>query len=76
MMRVFDKKQFRVLSLISITIGMRTLGLFMVLPIFTLYGEKFTSSYLLIGIALGAYGITMAIFQTPLGRCTGRLRMG
>ena len=72
MMRVFDKKQFRVLSLISITIGMRTLGLFMVLPIFTLYGEKFTSSYLLIGIALGAYGITMAIFQTPLGRLSDR----
>ena len=72
MMRVFDKKQFRVLSLISITIGMRTLGLFMVLPIFTLYGEKFTSSYLLIGIALGAYGITMAIFQTSLGRLSDR----
>ena len=66
MMRVFDRKQFKILSLVSVTIGLRTLGLFMVLPIFTLYGEKFTGSYLLIGIALGAYGITMAIFQTPL----------
>jgi MFS family permease len=72
MMRVFDKVQFRVLSLVSITIGLRTLGLFMVLPIFTLYGEKFTGSYLLIGIALGAYGITMALFQTPLGRLSDR----
>ncbi len=72
MMRAFDKKQFRILSLVSITIGLRTLGLFMVLPIFTLYGEKFTNSYLLIGIALGAYGITMALFQTPLGRLSDR----
>jgi MFS family permease len=71
-MRVFDKNQFRTLSLVSVTIGLRTLGLFMVLPIFTLYGEKFTSSYLLIGIALGAYGITMALFQTPLGRLSDR----
>ena len=72
MMRVFDRSQFRILSLVSLTIGLRTLGLFMVLPIFTLYGEKFTDSYLLIGIALGAYGITMAIFQTPLGRLSDR----
>ena len=72
MMKLFDKKQFRILSLVSLTIGMRTLGLFMVLPIFSLYGEKFTDSYLLIGLALGAYGITMAIFQTPLGRLSDR----
>ncbi|WP_337860303.1 MFS transporter [Ferroplasma sp.] len=72
MMRAFDRKQFRVLSLVSVTIGLRTLGLFMVLPIFTLYGEKFTDSYLLIAIALGAYGITMALFQTPLGRLSDR----
>jgi len=71
-MRSFNKNQFRILSLVSITIGLRTLGLFMVLPIFTLYGEKFTDSYLLIGIALGAYGITMALFQTPLGRLSDR----
>ncbi|AGO61095.1 MULTISPECIES: MFS transporter [Ferroplasma] len=72
MMRAFDKNQFRILSLVSVTIGLRTLGLFMVLPIFTLYGEKFTGSYLLIGTALGAYGITMALFQTSLGRLSDR----
>ncbi len=72
MMHAFNKSQFRILSLVSVTIGLRTLGLFMVLPIFTLYGEKFTGSYLLIGIALGAYGITMALFQTPLGRLSDR----
>ncbi len=57
----------RVISLVSTTIGLRTLGLFMVLPVFSLYGKNFTNSFLLIGFALGAYGITMAIFQTPLG---------
>ncbi len=72
MMKSFSREQMSILSLVSITIGLRTLGIFMVLPIFTLYGEKFTSSYLLIGLALGAYGITMAIFQTPLGRLSDR----
>ncbi|MEM0140049.1 MAG: MFS transporter [Ferroplasma sp.] len=72
MMRSFNKEQASILSLVSLTIGLRTLGLFMVLPVFTLYGEKYTDSYLLIGFALGAYGITMAIFQTPLGRLSDR----
>ncbi len=67
MLRVFSRPQMKIISLVSTTIGLRTLGLFMVLPVFSLYGEKFTGSYLLIGLALGAYGITMAIFQTPLG---------
>jgi MFS family permease len=45
------------------------LGLFIILPIFALYAEKLPGgeSHFLIGIALGAYGLTQAILQIPAG---------
>lgn len=48
--------------------GLRMLGLFMILPIFAIYGETLNGySPLWIGIAIGAYGLTQAIFQIPMG---------
>ncbi len=49
------------------------LGLFLVLPVFTLYGLQFTSSHFLVGFAFGSYGLTMAILQIPLGRLSDRI---
>jgi len=44
------------------------LGLFMVLPVLTLYGEDYRfSSPLLLGVALGAYGFSQALLQIPFG---------
>lgn len=50
--------------------GLRMLGMFIVLPVFALYAGKLSggSSQILIGIALGVYGLTQACFQLPLGR--------
>jgi MFS family permease len=49
--------------------GLRMLGLFIILPIFAIYAEHLPGgeSPLLIGIALGAYGLTQAILQIPAG---------
>ena len=49
--------------------GLRMLGLFIILPVFSLYaiGLVGGQSHLLVGIALGAYGITQAILQIPFG---------
>ena len=49
--------------------GLRMLGLFIILPIFALYAEHLPGgeNHLLIGIALGAYGLTQAILQIPAG---------
>ena len=49
--------------------GLRMLGLFIILPIFALYAEHLPGgeSHLLIGVALGAYGLTQAILQIPAG---------
>ncbi len=65
----FEKKSLFGLALVT---ALRTLGFSLVLPIFVLYGNQFTDSPLLIGIALGAYGITQAVFQVPFGMLSDR----
>ena len=48
--------------------GLRMLGLFMILPIFAIYGEQLIGySPVWIGIAIGAYGLTQAMLQIPMG---------
>ncbi len=46
----------------------RMLGLFMILPIFSVYAAHLPQATpTLIGFALGAYGLTQALFQLPFG---------
>ena len=54
--------------------GLRMLGLFIILPIFALYARELPGgeSHTLIGIALGAYGLTQAILQIPAGWLSDR----
>lgn len=56
-----------VVSLSSI-MALRMVGLFMVLPVFSLYArELHGSTAALIGLAMGIYGLGQAIFQIPFG---------
>src|ERR1019366_9402283 len=54
--------------------GLRMLGLFIILPIFAIYAQQLPGdeSQTLIGIALGAYGLTQAILQIPAGWLSDR----
>jgi MFS family permease len=54
--------------------GLRMLGLFLILPVFALYAEALpgSPSHTLIGVALGAYGVTQAILQIPFGWASDR----
>jgi MFS family permease len=52
---------------------MRMLGLFLVLPVFTLYGLQFTASRFWVGFAFGAYGLAMACAEMPLGHLSDRI---
>lgn len=62
-----------VLSLAAI-MSLRLLGLFMILPVFSLYAHQLLrSTPLLIGIALGIYGLTQGLFQIPFGMLSDRL---
>jgi MFS family permease len=68
----FSPDQKRTIATLSITIAIRMLGIFLVLPVFTLYGEQFTDSKPLIGLAFGSYGLTNALLQIPFGRLSDR----
>ena len=49
--------------------GLRMLGLFLILPVFSVYAKTLPGgdNLALVGFALGAYGLTQAIFQIPYG---------
>ena len=61
------------LSLASI-FALRMLGLFLVLPVFALEAQKYPGGDdpLWVGLALGAYGLTQAALQIPLGVASDR----
>jgi len=54
--------------------GLRMLGMFIILPVFALYAAKLPggSSHTMVGIALGAYGLTQASLQVPFGWLSDR----
>ena len=54
--------------------GFRMLGLFMVLPVLALYQHQYAgASPLLLGLALGVYGLTQAVLQIPLGLLSDKI---
>ena len=55
--------------------ALRMLGLFLILPVFSLAAQKLPGgdNLTLVGIALGAYGLTQAVFQIPFGMASDRL---
>jgi len=54
--------------------ALRMLGLFLILPVFALYAEGLDGvTPTLVGLALGAYGFTMAILQIPFGWLSDRI---
>ena len=64
----------RIFSLkISLIMSVRMLGLFMLFPVMSVYaGEYENSSALLIGMAIGIYGLTQALLQIPFGYLSDR----
>ncbi len=54
--------------------GLRMLGMFIVLPVLALYAESLPGGrdHALVGLALGAYGLTQAILQVPFGWASDR----
>lgn len=55
--------------------GLRMLGMFIVLPVLALYAEALPggNDHALVGLALGAYGLTQAVLQIPFGWASDRL---
>ena len=58
---------------ISLVMGVRMLGLFMLFPVMSVYaGDYESATPFLIGMAIGIYGLTQAIFQIPFGYLSDR----
>ena len=64
----------RTISGLSLIFALRMLGLFMILPVFSLSAQQYShSTPLLIGLAIGAYGLTQALLQIPFGMLSDRI---
>ena len=58
---------------ISLVMAIRMLGLFMLFPVMSVYaGDYESATPFLIGMAIGIYGLTQAIFQIPFGYLSDR----
>ena len=59
---------------LALVFAFRMLGMFMVLPVLATYGMELTGSTpALIGLAIGAYGLTQAFLQMPFGMLSDRI---
>lgn len=54
--------------------GLRMLGMFLILPVFAIYATTLPGGedHALIGLAMGAYGLTQALLQLPFGMASDR----
>jgi len=58
---------------VSLIMGVRMLGLFMLFPVMSVYASEYDNSTpLMIGLAIGIYGLTQAFFQIPFGYLSDR----
>ncbi|SDT88296.1 Predicted arabinose efflux permease, MFS family [Pseudomonas pohangensis] len=59
---------------LALVYAFRMLGMFMVLPVLATYGQDLAGATpFLIGVAIGAYGLTQALLQIPFGTLSDRI---
>lgn len=69
-----NSKEWRAVAAIALLYVFRMLGLFMLLPVLSLYAAEYDlSTPFLIGLALGIYGLGQAALQLPLGMLSDRI---
>ena len=59
--------------MVSLITALRLLGMFLILPIFSVYVLRYPGATLpLAGIAFGIYALTQSVFQIPMGWASDR----
>ena len=59
---------------LALVYALRMLGLFMILPVFSLHADDYSGATpVLIGLAIGIYGLTQGLFQMPFGYLSDRI---
>ena len=67
-------RETRAASGLALVFAFRMLGMFMVLPVLATYGMELQGATpALIGLAIGAYGLTQAVLQIPFGMLSDRI---
>ena len=68
------KTEKRAAMSLALVYALRMLGLFMILPVFSLHAHEYTGATpVLIGLAIGIYGLTQGLFQLPFGFLSDRV---
>lgn len=68
-----NKLERRSIFALASVYGLRMFGLFLILPVLAIYAENLEGATpMLMGIALGVYGISQAMFQIPFGILSDR----
>lgn len=73
-MNALNALERRAVATLASIFALRMVGLFMILPVFALYGRELAGATpLLMGLAVGVYGLAQALLQLPLGMLSDRL---
>ncbi len=68
-----QRTELKTTGYLATIFALRMFGLFMILPIFAVYGQALEgASPLLIGTAIGAYGLMQALLPIPSGMLSDR----
>ena len=68
------RPELRASCSLAVIFALRMLGVFLVLPVFALEARKYPGGddAAMVGLAMGLYGLTQALFQLPLGMASDR----
>ncbi|KFZ28970.1 MFS transporter [Pseudidiomarina atlantica] len=68
------KVERRASGALAAVFGLRMLGLFLIMPVMAIYGKNYPDyTPLLVGLAIGAYGLTQALLQIPMGMLSDKI---
>lgn len=66
--KVFSGNELKFIIAVGSSLGLRMLGMTMVMPFISIYGKNLTgNTSFLIAISLGIFGLSQAVFQIPFG---------
>ena len=64
----------KIAGILASIFSLRMLGLFMIMPVVAIYGQQLEGySPMWIGIIIGAYGLTQALLQIPMGLLSDKI---
>lgn len=69
-----DYTELKAVVTVAIIMASRLLGIFLILPVFSVYAEKYPgSSIAMAGVAFGIYALAQSVFQVPFGWASDKL---